>query len=253
MSIFEYVLFFFIYSFIGWCVEVIYAALKSGKFVNRGFLNGCACPIYGAGVILILLCLTPININVFVLFATSVVLTSILEFLTGFVLEKLFHTKWWDYSKEHFNIKGYVCVKYSLLWGIACVIVVDLVHPSIAYCVGKLPDIALYIICGVLSAAFIVDFIFTVIQLVKHDNNYKTISQICAKLKVPSDAIGEKISSATIEADKKLHELKNKIRSSRLFKAFPEQIRKSKNDDACSVISTQNLPDAEERKNEDEQ
>ena len=103
-KVLEYALYFFIYAILGWCVEVIHAALARGKFENRGFLNGCWCPIYGVGVVLVLLCLTPININVFVLFIASLILTSVLEFIVGLILEKLFKTKWWDYSKEHFNI-----------------------------------------------------------------------------------------------------------------------------------------------------
>ena len=223
-----YGLYFFIYAFFGWCVEVIHAALKTGKFVNRGFLNGCMCPIYGVGVVLILLCLTPINRNVFVLFFASVALTTLLEFITGFLLEKIFHTKWWDYSGEHFHIKGYVCVKFSLLWGLACIIVVDLVHPFIAFAVGKLPDIALYIVLGTCAAAFVVDLVFTLIQLITHEKNYKTLEQICAKLKIPSDAIGGKISCLTLDMEEKVKAAREKLRASRLYKAFPGQIRKSK-------------------------
>lgn len=236
----RYVLYFFVYACIGWCVEVIHAALKTGKFVNRGFLNGCVCPVYGVGVVLILLCLTPINKNAAILFVASVALTTLLEFVTGFVLEKLFHTKWWDYSKEHFNIKGYVCVKYSLLWGIACVLVVDLVHPPLAKLLGKLPDLAAYIGVGVLSAVFLVDAVFTVIQLIAHNKNYKTLEKICAGLRVPSEAIGSKIAEATLRQEEKRKALREKIARSRLYKAFPEQKRKSKisvDTDGCASVA----------------
>lgn len=224
----EYALYFFIYAIIGWGVEVIHAALKRGKFENRGFLNGCWCPIYGVGVVLVLLCLTPININVFVLFLASLVLTSVLEFIVGFVLEKLFKTKWWDYSKEHFNIKGYVCLKYSILWGLACVIVVDLIHPMIAHLVQITPDLAKYIICGVLCAAFIVDAVFTVIQLVTYKKNYAALEKISDALKKPSNAIGGKIAASALAMNDKMQKLNEKIKSSRLYKAFPEQLRKTK-------------------------
>ena len=208
---------------------MVHAALKTGKFVNRGFLNGCVCPIYGVGVVLILLCLTPINKNVFALFGASVALTTALELLTGFVLEKLFRTKWWDYSGEHFNLKGYVCVKYSLLWGFACVIVVDLVHPFIAKPIEKLPDAARYAVLAALGVLFVIDLIFTLIQLHVHDRNYKAVERICAKLKAPSQSIGSHISSATLGIESKLSAVREKIKRSRLYKAFPDQIRKSKN------------------------
>ncbi|MCI8595944.1 MAG: putative ABC transporter permease [Clostridia bacterium] len=229
--VFEYILYFFIYSCAGWCVEVIHATLKRGRFENRGFLNGCLCPIYGIGAVLILLCLTPLNIGVYVLFPASVALASLLEFVVGFVLEKLFKTKWWDYSGEHFNIKGYVCLKYSLLWGIACVLLVDVVHPPLAKLIAKMPNLAVWISCGALVAGIAVDIVFTVIQLAAHQKNYAAVEKICSALKIPSDAVGERISQATTDAEKKLAELKQKIRSSRLFKAFPEQKRRKKN--AC--------------------
>ena len=234
----EYVLYFFIYAIIGWLVEVIYAALKTGKFDNRGFLNGCWCPIYGAGVVLVLLCLTPININVFVLFIASLVLASLLEFAVGFVLEKLFKTKWWDYSNEHFNIKGYVCLKFSILWGLACVMVVDLIHPMIANLVHVTPDLAKYIICGCLCAAFVVDGVFTVIQLITYKKNYAALEKINEALKKPSNAIGGIIADSTIAMTEKVQKLNEKIKHSRLYKAFPGQLRKTKSANAVEAEET---------------
>ena len=243
-KVLEYTLYFFIYAILGWCTEVIHAALKRGKFENRGFLNGCWCPIYGVGVVLVLLSLTPININVFVLFIASLVLTSVLEFIVGFILEKLFKTKWWDYSKEHFNVKGYVCLKYSILWGLACVIVVDLIHPMIANLIRVTPDLAKYIICGVLCAAFVVDAIFTVIQLVTYKNNYAALDKISDALKKPSNAIGGKIASSTLAMNEKMRKLNEKIKSSRLYKAFPEQLRKTKPDEKTVVTDSDTVNEA---------
>lgn len=253
-KVLEYTLYFFIYANLGWCTEVVHAALKRGKFENRGFLNGCWCPIYGVGVVLVLLCLTPININVFVLFIASLVLTSVLEFIVGFVLEKLFKTKWWDYSKEHFNIKGYVCLKYSILWGLACVIVVDLIHPMIANLAHITPDLAQYIICGILCAAFIVDAVFTVIQLIAYKKNYAALEKISDTLKKPSNAIGGKIAASTLAMNEKMQKLSEKIKSSRLYKAFPEQLRKTKhatntdtvNPDAIEEAATANSNERDE-------
>lgn len=139
-SLYEIAVYFFVYAFFGWCTEVIYAALKTGKFINRGFLNGPVCPIYGAGVVLVLLALTPVADNFLLLFLCGALLCSALEFVTGFVLEKLFHRKWWDYSDKHFNLLGYICLSMSLIWGIACLLVVDVLHPAIASLIGKLRE-----------------------------------------------------------------------------------------------------------------
>ena len=242
-KVLEYALYFFIYAILGWCVEVIHAALKRGKFENRGFLNGCWCPIYGVGVVLVLLCLTPINVNVFVLFIASLALTSVLEFIVGFVLEKLFKTKWWDYSKEHFNIKGYVCLKYSILWGLACVLVVDLIHPMFEHLVHITPNLAKYIICGVLGAAFIVDAVFTVIQLITYKKNYAALEKISDTLKKPSNAIGGKIAASALAMNDKMQKLSEKIKASRLYKAFPEQLRKTK---SAKAAATENSDTVEE-------
>ena len=130
-SYYEYLWYFVVYAFLGWCSEVIFATLKSGKFVNRGFLNGPVCPIYGFGAVLVIFCLTPIKENVLILFIGSTILTTLLEGFTGFILEKMFHTNWWDYSNEPFNFKGYVCARFSVLWGFACILIVDVFHPLI--------------------------------------------------------------------------------------------------------------------------
>ena len=94
----EFAWIFLIYGFLGWCTEVIFAGVNSGKFVNRGFLNGPICPIYGFGVLTAAKLLQPFDENLLLLFIGSVLITTLLEYLTGFLLEKLFHQKWWDYS-----------------------------------------------------------------------------------------------------------------------------------------------------------
>lgn len=106
---------FVIYAFVGWCCEVAFAAVKSGTFVNRGFLTGPVCPIYGFGMLIVALLLTPLANSWLLLFVGAVVLTSLLELVTGFVLERFFHQKWWDYSAFRGNIGGYICPQFSLL------------------------------------------------------------------------------------------------------------------------------------------
>lgn len=99
---------FFVYGFLGWCTEVAYAAVKQGKFVNRGFLNGPICPVYGIGVGVVVQFLTPVENNLVLLYISSTILVTAIEGITGFLLEKIFHNKWWDYSDQPLNIGGYV-------------------------------------------------------------------------------------------------------------------------------------------------
>ena len=149
-NFYELVWIFIIYAFIGWCTEVSYAALDRGIFVNRGFLNGPYCPIYGCGVVIVVAALTPLKDNLLILFAGSFLLTSILEYITGFILEKVFHNKWWDYSNKPFNLHGYVCLKFSIYWGLACTFIMDVIHPIIYKGITIIPHI-LVLCCSVLS------------------------------------------------------------------------------------------------------
>lgn len=202
---------FVIYSILGWCCEVAFAAMKEGRFVNRGFLFGPYCPIYGFGVSFVLVCLNPIKANFVVLFLGSVVLTSILEFITGFCLEKLFHQRWWDYSNEKFNIKGYVCLKFSVMWGLACLIVVDIVHPSIEKLISYIPMKLGIVILTVCIAAYIADFITTIIGINNMSKYMKLITETAEHLNKISSSVGENISDGTLAIMKNADNIKNDI------------------------------------------
>ena len=153
--------FFVIYAFIGWIIESVYASLSEGRFINRGFLNGPFCPIYGFGAVLLIVTLHPFLNSLLLLFIGAVILTSTLEYLTGLGLEKVFDQKWWDYSNRRFNIKGRICLLFSLYWGIGAIIILKIVQPEIEAIVGRIPyQPGLLIIYG-LTLYFLVDFIRT--------------------------------------------------------------------------------------------
>ena len=210
-SAYQIVFFFFIYAFLGWCTEVIYACVNSGKFVNRGFLNGPYCPIYGFGVVAVVMCIYPVKDNLPVLFFGSVILTTALEFVTGFILEKIFNEKWWDYSDEHFNIKGYICLKFSLMWGLACIIVVRVIHPLIIKFVDFVPRLIGIIIISVLSAGILSDIIITVLAIMKIRKNIRLIQSISDEMRNISDFTGEKIYEKVSTIMEKNEEYKEKI------------------------------------------
>lgn len=192
-QLYNYAWFFVIYAFLGWCGEVAFAAIKTGTFVNRGFLNGPVCPIYGAGMCVVALCLTPFAENIAILFVGSIILTSLLEFLTGFVLEKLYHEKWWDYSQRPFNIKGYICLEFSLLWGVACVGVVKIIHPLTVKLVGLLPMTVGIVLVSLFIGAYIADSIVTFVAMHKFRISARILEKVVDELKEVSDGIGEKI------------------------------------------------------------
>lgn len=182
-----------IYSCLGWCCEVAFAALKTGKFVNRGFLNGPVCPIYGFGVLSVVLVLEPVNDNLLLLFFGSMVFTSLLEFIAGFAMERIFHDKWWDYSNNPFNIKGYICLEFSIIWGIACVLVVDIIHPIIMKLVNALPHTLGLWLMGALYVLLVTDAVLTLVELLKLPKRFKAMEELEAAITAVSDAMGENI------------------------------------------------------------
>lgn len=213
---------FFIYAFFGWCVEVAFAALKTGNLVNRGFLNGCVCPIYGIGAVIVLSMLNPIKDNFILLFIGATVLATVLEFITGFLLERLFHRKWWDYSREPFNLMGYVCLRFSLLWGVACLVLTKVVNPPIQAVVALLDVRGGNILLTVLYVVFITDIVLTILQIRKLNERYKMIGVLSGKLHDASDKLVAKIYKITMKGKNEAEQIAKKIEKSRLAKAFPQ-------------------------------
>ena len=192
-NFYELVWIFIIYAFIGWCTEVSYAALDTGKFVNRGFLNGPYCPIYGCGVVIVVAILAPLKENLLILFAGSFLLTSVLEYITGYILEKVFHNKWWDYSDKPFNIKGYVCLKFSIYWGLACTFIMDIIHPIIYAAIRFIPFVLGVVLLSIIMCVFAADCIITVTTILKFNKRLKVMDEMAASIHRLSDEIGENI------------------------------------------------------------
>ena len=202
--------FFMFYAFAGWCTEVIYKTTQTGKFVNRGFLNGPLCPIYGVGVIIVILCLTPLQDNLLLLYIGSFLLTSALEFVTGFVLEKVFHQKWWDYTEDPFNIMGYVCLGFSLIWGLACVFVMKIVQPIVLDVIAKIPHTVQTVIFIVFYGLMAADLIITVAALAKVKKQMRLANDLDHMLNRIAEAVGTRLSSGTIKGMNEFAEIKEK-------------------------------------------
>ncbi len=192
-TIYEIIALFFIYGFLGWCIEVIYRGLVEQRFVNSGFLNGPICPIYGVGGAIVVICLTPLEHNIPLLFVGSVILTSALELVTGFALDKLFHARWWDYSNQPLNLGGYICLLFSLAWGAICVALMKLIHPPILGLVKAIPFALGVTIISVLAAVFIADVVVTVVAINHLTSRMRGMEELAAKIRAVSDGIGEKV------------------------------------------------------------
>jgi len=186
MGINDLLLFFTIYSFLGWMMESVFASINERKIINRGFLTGFFCPIYGFGAVLILQSskwvanvfenyFTALIINI--LFA--VILVTVLEYITGFLLEKIFNCKWWDYSHNVLNIHGYICLQYSLLWGGLIFLLLQVIHPKISEVVFSIPSSVKGYLTAFLLLYFLADTVKSVVDalnLRKVILNYSNVS-----------------------------------------------------------------------------
>lgn len=221
MTFYDILSSFFIYGFLGWCAEVAFAAVKQRSFVNRGFLNGPVCPIYGIGVTLVVAALLPYLKHPALLYLASAVLVTVLELLTGLLLEKLFHHKWWDYSGLPLNIGGYVCPLFSLIWGAGCVIIVRFIYPLTAKLVSLIPVWLGRCLLVMLCAALIADISITIKGILKFNQRLALMDQIARELRSLSDQIGENIYQNMMDGLEAQDKLKEKFEG---MKQRPEEL-----------------------------
>ena len=207
----EFVLLFFIYSFLGWCVEVAFVAVTSGRIENRGFLNGPVCPIYGCGMLGVLVALTPVKSNVWLLFLGGMIICSAVELFGGWILDKIFHMRWWDYSKNKFNIGGYICLAFSIMWGIAVVFAVRFVHTPIMAIVKKIPKTAQLIIIPVFVVIFIIDMVATLKNLIGIKKSLGQLDKIAEDLYGIGDQLKDVVGNTAINAAEFAGESRDKI------------------------------------------
>ncbi|MDU7337534.1 MAG: hypothetical protein E7L17_05390 [Clostridium sp.] len=206
-------LYFSVYSMIGWLCESIYCSIPKKRWINRGFLNGPFCPVYGFGALIILGALMPLQ-GVFsfpselvVVFFSAILLTSVLEYLTSVLLEKLFHTSWWDYSNHKYQINGRVCLTNSLLFGVMSTFVLEVLHPLVNSLLSDLPRTATFPLAGGLFVYFILDATVTTMGILRMNGKL-------AQLQIILDEIRERTATAAetnlAELEHSLDELRDK-------------------------------------------
>lgn len=233
IQIFRLILYFVIYSFLGWVLESIFKSILQKKLVNSGFLYGPMCPIYGFGAIIMYLFLSGFRNNIVLLFFAGFFFLSIWEYIAGVLLEKKFHTKYWDYSDNFLNIKGRVCLLNSVFWGVLGVVFTLLLHPQTEKIVAFLNLKSLIYLDIVLMLAIATDCIITTIKVKSINSGLEKIKEIgetikekLAEIKDTKDLQGEKVKST----EKIIEELKLKQeilkfniykKATRLKDAFP--------------------------------
>ena len=204
-----YFTYFISYSFIGWLAETLFIYIKTNKLVDRGFLIGPYCPIYGFGCIAMILYLTQYKNNILTVFILGVVICSILEYFTSYIMEKLFKTRWWDYSTHKYNLNGRICGENCLLFGLGGIAILYIIHPLLTKLINKIPTITFIIITIILLIIITIDFIIS-LKVIK--NFKKTLTTI--DLKKDSTTEFTKAVKQTIN-------IHYKILEQRLIRAFP--------------------------------
>jgi len=157
-TIVQWICFFFIYGFLGWCYESAYVSFKHKQWVNRGFVRGPLLPLYGSGAILLLFVTIPFRENLFLMFVSGAIGATILEYVTGVAMEALFKVRYWDYSKRKFNFQGHICLAATTLWGVFAIVIVKVVHRPIEHLVMSLPETMVEIFVMVVTVVFAADF-----------------------------------------------------------------------------------------------
>ena len=214
---------FFLYGCIGWGVEVVYAAIKERRLVNRGFLCGPICPIYGCGMVVLnwtVAALAPSgegkSVSTVAVFFVGMVLTTAIELVGGWTLFKIYHIRWWDYSNMKFNIGGYICPQFSLLWGLGSVIMVKVVHPALAKASSPLPMKVLVPAEAAVLALFVVDLIVSAAAATGLNKKLKEIDEVRARLRVTSDKLTTVLGVSAMTADTILDEQKLQLALAKL-------------------------------------
>ena len=231
MKLVEIFYWFVLYSAIGWAYESILCSITQRKLVNRGFLVGPVCPVYGFGALIIIFCLGGEKDNLLTLFLSSMVLTTVLEYLTSWLLETFFHAKWWDYSKYRFNLNGRVCLLGAVVFGVLSVLLIQWIHPFISGLVAKMNPVFMLWHGGVIFGVLVCDLIFTVRSILKLNGKLQEIQTAINDFKQQMTEASEQRRQQFIERFeasefntkhiKALAERK-KFQEKRLLKAFPK-------------------------------
>lgn len=202
-NIYQLLWIFFIYSFIGWCGEVAMAAVNRHKFVNRGFVSSPLCPVYGVGAVAVAVFLPELEERLFFLFLGGMIVTTFVEYLTGRIMELIFHKKWWDYSDQKFQLDGYVCLKNSVIWGLSSVLMIRIFDPLLCRGIDLLPPLMGEVLLWVLGALLVIDSIgsgIAVLGLKKQGRISQITEELHKTSKILENALTSRIQSRMVRA-----------------------------------------------------
>ena len=189
-------LWFLFYSCCGWVYESILVSVQQRRPVNRGFLNGPLCPIYGTGAVLAVVLLGDVHSPVLV-FLISAVGASVLEYATSWVMERLFHARWWDYSNMRFNLNGRICLLGAVVFGVGGVFITGVAQPQVERWTAMLPLPAMHWLCVVFFLLLVIDTAITVAGVVDLDDRLDRMVEMVARYgELARDAVGDAVADA---------------------------------------------------------
>lgn len=157
-SMTQWLAFFFIYCFFGWCFESVYVSVHEHRWVNRGFMTGPYIPLYGSGAVLMLFLTIPVRGNYLLMYIVGAIGATVLEYITGTVMENLFGVRYWDYTDKKFNFRGRICLEATVLWGFFTLAMVEVIQPPIEHMVMMINDRVLYYMTWGITVVFTFDF-----------------------------------------------------------------------------------------------
>ena len=216
MTYFQICLYFLFYSFGGWVVEVIFHAVALGKVINRGFLNGPVCPVYGFGVLSVFALLNTIQSGGLVMsegmiFVFGFVLATLVELIAGWLLDVCFHARWWDYSDKPLNFHGYICLEFSLIWGLAIVMVVKVFQKYVENQASHTPATWEWVVMAILYAAYFADFVVTVATIRGLNKKLTRLDKVSSDMRIVSDKLSNTLATTTIDTVQKVGEGKVQV------------------------------------------
>ena len=219
-SWYQWLTFFFIYCFFGWIFESTYVSLKKRQFVNRGFLRLPLLPLYGTGAVMMLWVSLPVKDNLFLVYVSGVVAATVLEYVTGWGMERLFKMKYWDYSNQRFNVKGYICLSSSIAWGFLTILLTEVIHRPIERYVLGLPlmvDLVCVIVVSLLFAADTAESIKAALDLAKvldaMTNMRAELDDIQVQMALLKAETVQRMEEAREEASQKLGQVRSEAAS----------------------------------------
>jgi uncharacterized membrane protein len=196
-SLYEMCIMFVFWSCIGWAIEVVTMTVETGEYQNRGFLNMPLCPIYGAGVLLVVSLFRPIVHTWLLLFLLTALMCTIFELTVGLIMEKIFHNRWWDYSMYKFNFKGYICLWVSCGWGIGCVIVLKFVQPFVERVIDAIPFTAGCVFIAIMFVIIMIDLVASIRAAVNLNMKLRKIDELSKLMLGAAQKVGGKLAGAT--------------------------------------------------------